>query len=130
MERAEFSVGTGHWLGRGTSSIDQAIKLGRQLKKRGGAGGDFVLFFWIVYFNPKDNFCFNNLCGEHDYSSFFFFLPSHQSFLLLSARKDRLPRNIQVPELSLKSLFEVRWLLKLYGFKSGHPGLYLGPHPV
>ncbi|XP_016054334.1 PREDICTED: TPR and ankyrin repeat-containing protein 1 isoform X2 [Miniopterus natalensis] len=28
------------------------------------------------------------------------------SFLLLSAKKDRLPRNIRVPELSLKSLFE------------------------
>nr|KAF6421423.1 hypothetical protein HJG59_018697 [Molossus molossus] len=28
------------------------------------------------------------------------------SFLLLSAKKDRLPRNIHVPELSLKSLFE------------------------
>lgn len=50
----------------------------------------------------------------------FLFLPFHQSFLLLSERKDRLPRNLHVPNLSLKSLFEVRWLLDTYGFKSGH----------
>ncbi|XP_012915368.1 TPR and ankyrin repeat-containing protein 1 isoform X2 [Mustela putorius furo] len=36
------------------------------------------------------------------------------SFLLLSARKDRLPRNIQVPELSLKSLFEKYVFMGLY----------------
>uniref|UniRef100_A0A452TKQ3 Tetratricopeptide repeat and ankyrin repeat containing 1 n=1 Tax=Ursus maritimus TaxID=29073 RepID=A0A452TKQ3_URSMA len=36
------------------------------------------------------------------------------SFLLLSARKDRLPRNIHVPELSLKSLFEKYVFIGLY----------------
>ncbi|XP_032717149.1 TPR and ankyrin repeat-containing protein 1 isoform X1 [Lontra canadensis] len=36
------------------------------------------------------------------------------SFLLLSARKDRLPRNIQVPDLSLKSLFEKYVFMGLY----------------
>ncbi|XP_076985962.1 TPR and ankyrin repeat-containing protein 1 isoform X2 [Tamandua tetradactyla] len=35
------------------------------------------------------------------------------SFLLLSVRKDRLPRNIHVPELSLKSLFE-KYVIGLY----------------
>jgi hypothetical protein len=38
----------------------------------------------------------------------------------LSAKKDRLPRNIHVPELSLKSLFEVRELFQTDGFKSGY----------
>ncbi|XP_066100841.1 TPR and ankyrin repeat-containing protein 1 isoform X1 [Saccopteryx bilineata] len=36
------------------------------------------------------------------------------SFLLLSARKDRLPRNIRVPELSLKSLFEKYVVIGFY----------------
>ncbi|XP_004676694.1 PREDICTED: TPR and ankyrin repeat-containing protein 1 [Condylura cristata] len=36
------------------------------------------------------------------------------SFLLLSAKKDRLPRNIHVPELSLKSLFEKYVFIGLY----------------
>ncbi|XP_039699307.1 TPR and ankyrin repeat-containing protein 1 isoform X2 [Pteropus medius] len=36
------------------------------------------------------------------------------SFLLLSARKDRLPRNIHVPELSLKSLFQKYVFIGLY----------------
>ncbi|XP_053785696.1 TPR and ankyrin repeat-containing protein 1 isoform X2 [Desmodus rotundus] len=35
------------------------------------------------------------------------------SFLLLSAKKDRLPRNIHVPDLSLKSLFE-KYVIGLY----------------
>ncbi|XP_035134458.2 TPR and ankyrin repeat-containing protein 1 isoform X3 [Callithrix jacchus] len=35
-------------------------------------------------------------------------------FLLLSAKKDRLPRNIHVPELSLKSLFEKYVFIGLY----------------
>eukprot|EP00069_Balaena_mysticetus_P001718 bmy_15542T0 len=36
------------------------------------------------------------------------------SFLLLSARKDRLPRNLHVPNLSLKSLFEKYVFIGLY----------------
>ncbi|XP_054990974.1 TPR and ankyrin repeat-containing protein 1 isoform X1 [Sorex araneus] len=36
------------------------------------------------------------------------------SFLLLSAKKDRLPKNIRVPELSLKSLFEKYAFIGLY----------------
>ncbi|XP_023368914.1 TPR and ankyrin repeat-containing protein 1 [Otolemur garnettii] len=36
------------------------------------------------------------------------------SFLLLSAKKDRLPRNIHVPELSLRSLFEKYVFIGLY----------------
>ncbi|XP_008582190.1 PREDICTED: TPR and ankyrin repeat-containing protein 1 [Galeopterus variegatus] len=36
------------------------------------------------------------------------------SFLLLSAKKDRLPRNIHVPELSMKSLFEKYVFIGLY----------------
>ncbi|XP_057562024.1 TPR and ankyrin repeat-containing protein 1 [Hippopotamus amphibius kiboko] len=36
------------------------------------------------------------------------------SFLLLSARKDRLPRNLHVPDLSLKSLFEKYVFIGLY----------------
>uniref|UniRef100_A0A8D2KEC2 Tetratricopeptide repeat and ankyrin repeat containing 1 n=1 Tax=Urocitellus parryii TaxID=9999 RepID=A0A8D2KEC2_UROPR len=36
------------------------------------------------------------------------------SFLLLSAKKDRLPENIHVPELSLKSLFEKYVFIGLY----------------
>ncbi|XP_068413729.1 TPR and ankyrin repeat-containing protein 1 isoform X1 [Eschrichtius robustus] len=36
------------------------------------------------------------------------------SFLLLSARKDRLPRNLRVPNLSLKSLFEKYVFIGLY----------------
>nr|XP_005600889.1 TPR and ankyrin repeat-containing protein 1 isoform X2 [Equus caballus] len=36
------------------------------------------------------------------------------SFLLLSVKKDRLPRNIHVPELSLKSLFEKYVFIGLY----------------
>lgn len=82
MERAEFSVGTGHWLGRGTSSIDQAVKLGRQLKKRGGAGGDFVLFFGLFILTPKITFALITYVENMIIPAFSFFslLISHSYF--------------------------------------------------
>ncbi|XP_073930258.1 TPR and ankyrin repeat-containing protein 1 isoform X3 [Castor canadensis] len=64
------------------------------------------------------------------------------SFLLLSAKKDRLPRNIHVPELSLKSLFEKYVFIGLYEKMEQVPKLVqwlisigasvetIGPHPL
>ncbi|XP_039093158.1 TPR and ankyrin repeat-containing protein 1 [Hyaena hyaena] len=64
------------------------------------------------------------------------------SFLLLSARKDRLPRNIHVPELSLKSLFEKYVFIGLYEKMEQVPSLVqwlicigasietIGPYPL
>ncbi|XP_037703012.1 TPR and ankyrin repeat-containing protein 1 [Choloepus didactylus] len=64
------------------------------------------------------------------------------SFLLLSVRKDRLPRNIHVPELSLKSLFEKYVFIGLYEKMEQMPKLVqwlisiganiesIGPYPL